>query len=289
MRKSQSRKEQRKRKLKREKQLLALRKSGKASKGLNQKELNNAYLEVIAEKKKERKRKVRNEKRKLAKYKRLSKKKALLWDKYGIDVSVYGDAKIDKITFSEIEKGDFSRHKWLQFHVEFFDFHRTLYVRNGQGIMIAFRDFLGDRSFSDIYKKSLELNDNELLGIIKENMQISLSNELKGVGSDGEAGDCIIRAGNGESLKVYRLEDIVKVNRRKKTKQLAQVKSNAGFQTLKFKGRTYFTEITAHNFLAIIASVMSNVTARSRVDFYKHCYKQCEKLLPEMLEILPKP
>lgn len=277
-RKTPSRKALKRKKLQREKKLLALRKAGQATRKLTEEQLNIAYTEVKTKQK-------RSNKRKSTKHQRISKKKNLLWEKYQIDATLYGDTKIDKITFAEIESGDFSRHKWL----DFFDYDKILHTKS-ERIMIAFRDFTGEKNFKKLVEEMQKESNEKLIEIIKVNKgDISNLFADEESGSGGKAGDAIVRTGNIEELKVYNIADIITPNKRAKRKKWLREKSYVGFQVVKFKGKNSFEEITAHNLLAIVASIITNTTMKARIEFYTEFYDVCAKELPEMLKILPKP
>lgn len=277
-RKTPSRKALKRKKLQREKKLLALRRAGQATRNLTEEQLNIAYTEVKTKQK-------RSNKRKSTKHQRISKKKNLLWEKYQIDATLYGDTKIDKITFTEIESGDFSRHKWL----DFFDYDKILHTKS-ERIMIAFRDFTGEKNFKKLVEEMQKESNEKLIEIIKVNKgDISNLFADEESGSGGKAGDAIVRTGNMEELKVYNIADIITPNKRAKRKKWLREKSYVGFQVVKFKGKNSFEEITAHNLLAIVASIITNTTMKARMEFYTEFYDVCTKELPEMLKILPKP
>lgn len=277
-RKTPSRKALKRKKLQREKKLLALRKAGLATRNLTEEQLNIVYTEVTTKQK-------RSNKRKSTKHQRISKKKNLLWEKYQIDATLYGDTKIDKITFAEIESGDFSRHKWL----DFFDYDKILHTKS-ERIMIAFRDFTGEKNFKKLVEEMQKESNEKLIEIIKVNKgDISNLFADEESGSGGKAGDAIVRTGNIEELKVYNIADIITPNKRAKRKKWLREKSYVGFQVVKFKGKNSFEEITAHNLLAIVASIITNTTMKARMEFYTEFYDVCVKELPEMLKILPKP
>ena len=277
-RKTPSRKALKRKKLQREKKLLALRKAGLATRNLTEEQLNIVYTEVKTKQK-------RSNKRKSTKHQRISKKKNLLWEKYQIDATLYGDTKIDKITFAEIESGDFSRHKWL----DFFDYDKILHTKS-ERIMIAFRDFTGEKNFKKLVEEMQKESNEKLIEIIKVNKgDISNLFADEESGSGGKAGDAIVRTGNMEELIVYNIADIITPNKRAKRKKWLREKSYVGFQVVKFKGKNSFEEITAHNLLAIVASIITNTTMKARIEFYTEFYDVCAKELPEMLKILPKP
>lgn len=277
-RKTPSRKALKRKKLQREKKLLALRKAGQATRNLTEEQLNIVYTEVKTKQK-------RSNKRKSTKHQRISKKKNLLWEKYQIDATLYGDTKIDKITFAEIESGDFSRHKWL----DFFDYDKILHTKS-ERIMIAFRDFTGEKNFKKLVEEMQKESNEKLIEIIKVNKgDISNLFADEESGSGGKAGDAIVRTGNMEELKVYNIADIITPNKRAKRKKWLREKSYVGFQVVKFKGKNSFEEITSHNLLAIVASIITNTTMKARIEFYTEFYDVCAKELPEMLKILPKP
>lgn len=259
------------------------------TKGYQEKELKQySFKSLLSIAQKEEK---REKKRKSAE--NTYNKKIVYLQAIGVNTDNLSKNDLRKVKIKELEQGKVNRlnHPWL--YRRKINWNKTVNLTDGKAFLIAYRDFSGERSFSECLADFEGLSIEELLGYIKYIMSLGHQyNKRIRSGSSGSAGDYKFIYGKESYIELSNQQiEIENENEPKRFKNpwRESQRTYKGFQILKSNGSVAIKSFTPKRLLVVANAVLHNVTELERTAFYESLYRMIEKEVNEMTDYIPKP
>lgn len=222
-----------------------------------------------------------------------------------IDVSKLRYKDIDRLKVKDMKNGTFNLMKYPEYNrAAVCDFYKKMKFLDDTRLYVAYQDYTGENSFEYILNEFKKYPALDLLTLLKDIVNKSLTGikDVPGT-SGGKAGTAIWNVGTSYAL----LDEYVKVsstNRHLNSKQGKKSRlkihkgTNKGYQRLtNAYDKATHDSMSAYDLLVIINALLYNVTEKDRSNLYNKFYNDIEEnaLYNEdenwmkFFKLLPKP
>ena len=227
------------------------------------------------------------------------KKKTDYLQSIGVDLTGLTVKEIRAIKIKDIDNNNVNQSTYPHLFAKRDINWNKVYKLGNDGFIIAYRDYSGERSFSDCINDYKKAKVDELLLWLDYIVKLPMSYDSKTkLGSSGMSGDYKFMFDSTSNLSLFKeaihqqnKESIKAIKERQKKRgwRASDDKQHHGYQMLSSKGDLIINETTPKNLLIIGNAVMYNITEIERKNFYKSYYRMIQKYIPKMLDYIPKP
>lgn len=259
------------------------------TKGYQEKELKKStFKSLLSIAQKEEKREKKRKSAELTHNKKIAYLQAI-----GVNTDNLSKNDLRKVKVKDLEQGKINRLNSPWLYRRKINWNKTVHLADGKAFLIAYRDFSGERSFSECLSDFEGLSVEQLLQYIKYIMGLGHQyNKRIRSGSSGSAGDYKFIYGSEHFIELSN-EHIKKENenepKRFHNPWRESQRTYKGFQILKSNGSVAIKSFTPKRLLVVANAVLHNVTELERTAFYKSLYRMIEKEVNEMTDYIPKP